>query len=123
MSENKRIESLREALGLNKKSFSEVLGYSTPQSYTNYINRNRSVSIKMLRALTEYNKLVNINWILTGEGDMFLKGTQSSSNINTSGSSRNSTCADVESLKDKIELLEKSLKDKEEIIRLMKNQR
>lgn len=113
MLENERIEKIRKALNLNKKSFAEVLGYSTPQSYTNYINRNRSVSIKMLRALTAYNDEINIHWILTGKGEMF---------IDPDGNSRNSSTDNVELLKKEIQHLNEKLKDKEEIIRLMKNQ-
>lgn len=113
MLENERIEEIRKALDLNKKSFAEVLGYSTPQSYTNYINRNQSVSIKMLRALTEYNDQINAHWILTGKGEML---------INTEGNSRSSSTDNVEILKKEIQHLNDKLKDKEEIIRLMRNQ-
>jgi transcriptional regulator with XRE-family HTH domain len=77
---------------------------------------------KVLTFLVEEHS-VNVNWLLTGKGKMFLEGEESDANNTVFSNSRNSTYPDIKSLSDKIILLEQSVKDKEEIIRLMRNQR
>lgn len=77
---------------------------------------------KILTFLVEEHN-VNVNWLLTGKGKMFLEGEEPGIDKTDSSNSRNSASLDVKLLNDKILLLEKSLKDKEEIIRLMRNQK
>jgi transcriptional regulator with XRE-family HTH domain len=78
---------------------------------------------KILTFLVEEHN-VNVNWLLTGKGEMFLSGEQSTANKIDSSNSRNSTCSDVKLLNDKIELLEQSVKDKEKLISMLeKNQK
>ena len=107
MSDIERVEKIREFLKLNKKVFSEILGYSHPQSYTKYLSGSNSLSFNALTSLKEYNNDIDINWVLTGQGSMLL--------------SENGNSAETEVLKKEIEYLKKSLADKEKIISMLEN--
>ena len=51
MTERERIEVVRDYLGYNKTKFSKVLGYSTSQSYTNYLGGGSNLSLKAIKSL------------------------------------------------------------------------
>jgi hypothetical protein len=72
MTEIERIESIRKFYKMNKKSFSEILGYSYAQNYTKYLSGDRPLSMKSIKALKDYDKSLDINWIVIGEGEMFI---------------------------------------------------
>lgn len=72
MSEIERVEKIRYFLNLNKTEFSKILGYTTPQSYTNFLNGVNNLSMKMLKALKDYNRDISADWILEGQGSMLL---------------------------------------------------
>lgn len=129
MNERERVEGVRAFLKFNKKTFSEVLGYTYSQQYTKYLNGTTSLSIKAIKSLIEYDNRFNINWILTGQGEMFLNSPKiingdnnntqvgdfnNSDNSNNKNISVNSNNKEIEYLQSKIELLEQSLKDKDE---------
>lgn len=133
MSEKERIEEIRSYLKFNKKTFSEILGYTYPQQYTKYLNGTNSLSIKAIKALIKHNNQFNINWVLTGEGNMFISNAQkiingdnndtqighirNTSNSNNKNININSHANEIELLKSKIEFLEKALEDKDERIK------
>jgi len=55
----------------NKKKFAEMLGVS-PTHIDNWINRGSLPNANQLTNI--YQKLnINLNWLLTGEGEMFVK--------------------------------------------------
>lgn len=72
MTDIERIEEIRFFFKKNKTEFSKLLGYATPQSYTNFLNGGTNVSIKMLKALKQHNPNVSIDWIMYGQGNMIL---------------------------------------------------
>lgn len=148
MPEKERIEEIRFFLKKNKTEFAKILGYKTPQSYTSYLSGKSSVSMNMIKALKEYDNRFNLNWILTGQGQMLLdlesnnnrvqnidtnQGviTQMDGNSNVNyktNDTSNKDCSKLEiennHLKIEIELLKKSLTDKERLISLLeKNQK
>ncbi|WP_052592174.1 hypothetical protein [Aureispira sp. CCB-QB1] len=144
MTERERIEEVRKFLKLKKKEFAELLGYAYSQNYTNYLNGSSNLSIKMLRAIKDHIPNINADWILSGQGTMFLNSNTSTSNnqkiINRDGhishianNSHNNNkinipdTQDIESLKREIKSLNKIIKsqesqlnDKDEIIKLLK---
>jgi hypothetical protein len=132
MTEKERVESVRFFLEKNKTEFAKVLGYTTPQSYTSYLSGKSSASIKMIKSLVQHDKRFNINWILFGHGQMLIEESSSNTqNINNkngivsqvANNSHNSTAdkgKELEYLQNENELLKKALKDKEEIIQLLK---
>lgn len=69
---NARFKSLRKACNKNQVAFGKVLGISS-SGVADIESGRRNVTEKhliMLSNWTEYN--VNINWLRTGEGDMFI---------------------------------------------------
>ncbi|MCB1156044.1 MAG: helix-turn-helix transcriptional regulator [Leptospiraceae bacterium] len=88
----KRLDLIRKQTGQRKIQFAESIGLSSG-GYNDIISgRNKSISRPVLKAL-EYGYSVNPDWLLTGEGDMFLepKGNANTGNsggniIQTSGS-------------------------------------
>ncbi|BDS12315.1 hypothetical protein [Aureispira anguillae] len=134
MSEIERVEEIRKFFNFNKKTFTKILGNSTPQSYTNFLNGTSGLSMKMIKALKDHDSRVNIDWILTGQGTMFIGGNENTQTISNkdgkishiANNSHNTTAEsskEVEYLKRENEHLKKALEDKDEIIRLLKNQK
>ncbi len=70
----KRINKIRLENNLNQVDFSQALGY-TQAAISRYINDKTTPESDFLKSLSKvYN--VNINWLLTGEGSMFLSDPQ-----------------------------------------------
>lgn len=130
MPEIERIEAIRAFLKFNKKTFTEILGNSTPQSYTNFLNGSSGLSLRMIRGLKQYDPRINIDWVLTGQGQMLLSNDNSNNQkiINGDGnntqighnsefnsnSSINSNTKEIEYLKKEIEHLKTVLDEKDE---------
>lgn len=86
MENNQTIELLRVDLSLTKKDFSIELGI-TQNAYTNYIQGKRSLPTDLLIKIQNLYK-VNINWLLTGKGEMYLeepKETKKADGISING--------------------------------------
>jgi transcriptional regulator with XRE-family HTH domain len=67
-----RLIEIRETLGFEKKSeFAKILNI-TPSMYTLYENGTNTPKQKLNKFKTLFN--VDPNWIMTGEGQMFLPG-------------------------------------------------
>ena len=70
-----RLEKIREKLGFStQKVFAEKLGLKY-QSYVNYEKGERTLPDEVKLKLFEMG--INILWLLTGEGDMFLSDSKS----------------------------------------------
>lgn len=63
-----RLEEVRESLNFSKTEFCNKTGI-TYQSYQNYLN-GRLISTEVLVKLKQLFN-ININWLLTGSGEMF----------------------------------------------------
>lgn len=146
MSDRDRLESIRFFLKKNKTEFAKILGYSSPQSYTNYLSGSNNLSMKMIKALKKYDSRISIDWIIEGQGEMLTGGQSNNtqtiknrdgtiSNVTNNGSnttieSSSSSIAletkvehltkEIEHLTKEVGHLTKMLEDKEEIIRLLK---
>jgi predicted RNase H-like nuclease (RuvC/YqgF family) len=135
MTDRERVEHIRIFLGLNKTAFSKVLGYTTPQSYTSYLNGSNNLSMKMIKALTKHDSRISIDWVLKGQGQMLLNndisnqqkvingdsnhaqiGDNNNSSIN---SNNNSNTKEIEYLKKEIESLNKVIKSQERLISML----
>jgi flagellar capping protein FliD len=130
MTERERVEEVRLFFRLKKKEFAELLGHAYPQNYSNYLKGKSNLSIKMLKSIKEHNSNINTDWILYGEGEMFVSnndisgghkiingdnnhaqiGDNSKSKIN----SNNSNTTEVEYLKKEIKNLNKLLSSKDQ---------
>ena len=70
--QGQRLISLIEALNLTQTVFSSKINVS--QSYVNQMIRgNKSLSHKVINNITSAFSSVNIKWLLSGVGEMFLK--------------------------------------------------
>ncbi|MBN1225210.1 MAG: helix-turn-helix domain-containing protein [Candidatus Aminicenantes bacterium] len=71
MSFSERIKKLRKYLGLSQKNFGEKIGVGT----SHVSQWERDLSMPSSKALTGMANLgVNINWLLTGDGEMMRGG-------------------------------------------------
>ena len=69
---NKRLRELRKALGLTQGEFGKILGITT-SGVSDIESGRRNVTEQHLIMLSNYKeKPIDVNWILTGEGEMFL---------------------------------------------------
>ncbi len=67
----KRLEELRKVLKLSQKEIAEKI--KIPQrTYSNYENESNKIPQDILQSIATIFH-VNLNWLLTGEGEMFLK--------------------------------------------------
>jgi transcriptional regulator with XRE-family HTH domain len=114
---NDRFKELIKTLSFTPNSLSKELNVTQPTIKKLEKGETLPNAKVLIPLLERYN--VNINWLLGGQGEMFLKAEESSIDKTDSSNSRSSACPDMKSLKDKIALLEQSVKDKEKLISLL----
>ena len=78
MTDKEKIEKILNYFGLSAKKFSEKIGLESPNPIY-YVQRNRNNLSKELakKICITYSEL-NLNWLLTGEGEMLKDNTNSS---------------------------------------------
>ena len=70
---NERFKELRKALGLTQGEFGKILGLST-SGVSEIEAGRRKVTEQHLIMLSNYKKkIINIEWLRTGDGEMFVK--------------------------------------------------
>lgn len=70
---NERFKELRKALGLTQSEFGKILGLST-SGISDIESGRRNVTEQHLIMLSNYKKkIINIGWLRTGDGEMFVK--------------------------------------------------
>lgn len=70
---NERFKELRKALGLTQSEFGKILGIST-SGVSDIESGRRNVTEQHLIMLSNYKKkIINIEWLRTGDGEMFVK--------------------------------------------------
>ncbi len=67
-----RLKHLIKALNLNQPSFAKSLEMTQP-NISKMISGRSSISVEVLNRITDRYKQVNLHWLLTGEGAMFLE--------------------------------------------------
>ena len=68
---SERLKTIREAKGLSQKQFAETLGTALTR-ISEYERDKVKPTTEILTKLAEIHG-ININWLLTGNGDMFIK--------------------------------------------------
>ena len=120
-----RLKKIREKLGFTQNEMAEMVGLKQP----GYADKERNISnlsFKTIEILVNQFH-VSIDWLLTGEGTMFKKGsaqTVMTNNLNGLGVQSNvqmNGVQDADYLRRENELLKSQLKDKETIISLLKS--
>lgn len=70
---NERFKELRKTLGLTQSEFGKILGLST-SGVSEIEAGRRKVTEQHLIMLSNYKKkIINIEWLRTGDGEMFVK--------------------------------------------------
>ena len=70
---NERFKELRKALGLTQSEFGKILGLST-SGVSDIESGRRNVTEQHLIMLSNYKKkIINIEWLRTGDGERFVK--------------------------------------------------
>ena len=70
-----RLRKLIKALNLNQLSFAKSLGMAQP-NISRVINSGGNISVELLNRLAAKYAHVNLHWLLTGVGEMFLGETE-----------------------------------------------
>lgn len=83
---NERFKELRKALGLTQSEFGKILGLST-SGVSEIEAGRRKVTEQHLIMLSNYKKkIINIEWLRTGDGEMFVKMDRESELMTWAGS-------------------------------------
>jgi len=91
-----RIDILRENFGKQKDEFSELLGLKPP-NYSEILSGSRPISLEILDNIYKKCVNVNMNWLFSGEGAMFL-GNEHKSNIYEAKTDKNRFAAKESSI-------------------------
>ena len=74
---NQRLKFLIQELGISARAFSASIG--VPDTTTrNYLDKNTKLNADYLERIVHYFKEVNLNWLVTGEGEHFIPGVAKS---------------------------------------------
>lgn len=74
---SERISKLIEALGIKPNAFALALGYNRSQTIYDIVNGKSAPSFDFFNklAMSEYSEFLNIDWVLTGRGEILLTKT------------------------------------------------
>ena len=74
---SERISKLIEALGIKPNAFALALGYNRSQTIYDIVNGKSAPSFDFFNklAMSEYSEVLNIDWVLTGRGEILLTKT------------------------------------------------
>lgn len=70
---NERFKELRKALGLTQRELGKILGLSTSGVSEIEAGRRKVTDQHLIMLSTYKKKIINIEWLRTGEGEMFAK--------------------------------------------------
>jgi transcriptional regulator with XRE-family HTH domain len=82
-----RLREIRKFLDLSQKEFCEFIGITRQNYLSRYENDEHefddSLKLKLANAIEEkYKKRLSLDWLITGNGDMFLQEKKDSNPIN-----------------------------------------
>lgn len=71
MTVRERLQKVMKVRDVKKTRVAQILGVH-PLSAAHSINKAQKISVKVIMAIWELNPDLNLNWVLTGKGEMFL---------------------------------------------------
>jgi plasmid maintenance system antidote protein VapI len=107
-----RFSLIISKLGLTKNSFSKAIGLTNNVTIGRIINENRQPSYEILEKTIQTFGSINANWLLTGEGEMFLENVKKEEKEEFV-KPQNTTCKNCEILHRYIETLEAKIAEYE----------
>ena len=74
---SERISKLIEALGIKPNAFALALGYNRSQTIYDIVKGKSAPSFDFFNklAMSEYSEILNMDWVLTGRGEILLSKT------------------------------------------------
>lgn len=106
--QSRRLQQLIKALKMNQSKFAKQLGVTQP-NISRMVTGESRISTEILNRIILAYKNVNLHWLLTGEGEMFIIGPDEKpaqveeSNV-VAGKGR------LEDLEERVERLEEAMK-------------
>jgi transcriptional regulator with XRE-family HTH domain len=116
-----RLREIRKFLNLNQKDFCEFVGITRQNYLSRYENDahefDDKLKLKLVKAIEEkYKKRISLDWLITGNGDMFLQEKEDSNPI----SNEIHAVSDYKKALEKhIQSLEKHLKCAEQVYKVL----
>jgi transcriptional regulator with XRE-family HTH domain len=110
-----RIKAVRRFLNLNQQDFADLLNV-TQSNVSKYERGENELSMASLRILGE--KGININWLVTGQGNMLAESSSSIQNRNVFALSPDEYAAEDDILRDEIFMAEGEDDKNQEILQL-----
>ncbi len=107
-----RLAQLIEELGLLKKDFAESIGVSTG-NLSDWLSGKTEPSAKPLSRISETYK-VNLNWLIVGNGSMFLETTTIADQRAVYGKKKKPEGDPVTQLQERLEQVEKEVREMRE---------
>lgn len=124
MSVGQRFKRIIDTSEITVQDFAKSISQSS-QSIYNYIGGKTTPKVDIAEAVLKQYPNLNAHWLLTGEGNMWKEGTgdhihQSNVGVRNRNEVNKGMNGDLGSCLEKVKLLEKMVKDKEELIELLK---
>lgn len=76
----KRLKMLRKSLNLNQEDFAKQIGMSSVSFISEIETGKKSFGSDFLYSLKSKMPMVNLNWLLSGEGEMLLSESEATNN-------------------------------------------
>ncbi len=119
MSLGRKIEEICELRGISARQLALNIDYDYSSLHNIVSGRSKNPSLEFYKKLQKFG--ININWLLTGEGSIFLDSNEKSKSILIGSNNNNSNFGDFK-LSGKCEEIIRSkddtIKSKEEIIKM-----
>lgn len=109
MSYGIRLRKIRDKLNLSQQEFAEKL-HTTQATVSRYEKDLRMPDADFLEKLTELYHL-NINWLLTGKGEMFLGQTSQTSEFQANNNELEKQQKRLQDLQKQVDLLKKNIQE------------
>lgn len=111
MEQGIRLQQLMKALNLKQTGFAKSLGMTQP-NISRMVTGESKISVEVLNRIIDTYKNVNMHWLLTGEGAMFLAGPEEkSAQVNeSSGRYTAKGKGRLEELEERVERLEEAVR-------------
>jgi transcriptional regulator with XRE-family HTH domain len=138
---NQNIKKLVAILNISALQFAKTLGYERADTIYNLLNDKTGPSVGLIQSIANVYENISLRWLLTGKGQMFITEHQSgvvneerqeylsrnhiaNNSINISNLSSEGLRLYYENqyLKQRIEMLNARLLDKDKIIKLLEGQ-
>lgn len=78
--QGERLEQFRAFISVDKKIFVKEIGYSSVTGYDAIVRGDKNVSKSILNELSLRFPELNLNWLLSGKGEMIIKEENSNQN-------------------------------------------